>query len=553
MRQNGIENITIQNFKAFREAKTFTINRKHVLVYGPNGSGKSSLYFSLYTLFQCAVKTVEDIKKYFNESDENLLNIYEPGIPSYIEVKTNTNGDEIIFKLDINGIAGDTKNLKILNQASEFISHRLLLNFYNFRNSKEINLLNIFEKDILPFVYGENNFKEIELSTALKNIENRLKLIGLRYWRKKQKLEEGSLNDFNNEIGLLVNYINENATNFLNNNFKNNDIKILLTLKGKYRVAKGNKNYYIVPPFYKLSVEQKLPGGITKSIDRPHTFLNESRLTRIGIAIRFCLLPKRLQNVPLKILALDDMLISMDMDNRLEVIEIIFKLFENDYQLFLFTHDKGFFREIKRKIEDKISEWVLYEFKYLNDNKVNYFSAKTEIEKARTFLENSEFESCALELRKLGEIIFRNFVDKKKPEIFRTKDYVPFGKMIEEAKNVIIQSILSKFQKSILELDLSPEDIRAISQDDITSFKTNPAIEPALKTKIISARKTLFELLEKANIENKEALKFINEVHKIKDRILNYGAHPSDETLFKTEMEEAVKLFGELQTVLDKV
>jgi AAA15 family ATPase/GTPase len=48
----GIEKITIQNFKAFREAETFNLKVKNLLVYGPKGSGKSSLYFSLYTLLQ---------------------------------------------------------------------------------------------------------------------------------------------------------------------------------------------------------------------------------------------------------------------------------------------------------------------------------------------------------------------------------------------------------------------------------------------------------------------------------------------------------------------
>ena len=74
MRTNGIEYIKIQNFKAFQEEKSFDIGKRHVLAYGPNGSGKSSVYWALYTLFQCSSKSLQKIEKYFNDPGENLLN-----------------------------------------------------------------------------------------------------------------------------------------------------------------------------------------------------------------------------------------------------------------------------------------------------------------------------------------------------------------------------------------------------------------------------------------------------------------------------------------------
>ena len=100
MRENGIEYIKIQNFKAFQEEKVFNIDRKHVLVYGLNGSGKSSLYWALYTLFQCSVKPLIKIHKYFTQTDdENLLNINQPGLPSHISIKTKTGDAEAEFTL----------------------------------------------------------------------------------------------------------------------------------------------------------------------------------------------------------------------------------------------------------------------------------------------------------------------------------------------------------------------------------------------------------------------------------------------------------------------
>ena len=62
-----------------------------------------------------------------------------------------------LYSLNKNGLSPIDKNkrkpLSEMNLASEFISHRLLINFYNFRNSREIDLYPVFDRDIFPFVY----------------------------------------------------------------------------------------------------------------------------------------------------------------------------------------------------------------------------------------------------------------------------------------------------------------------------------------------------------------------------------------------------------------
>jgi len=161
--RNGIEKITIQNFKAFRDAETFHLKGKHLLVYGPNGSGKSSLYFALYTLLQCDTKPLNKIKRYFELAEvENLLNVYERSTKkSFIKLVLTDNKRKIytLSKAGLKQNTGDRTTLSEMNLASEFISHRLLINFYNFRNSREIDLYSVFDRDIFPFVRPENKKK----------------------------------------------------------------------------------------------------------------------------------------------------------------------------------------------------------------------------------------------------------------------------------------------------------------------------------------------------------------------------------------------------------
>ena len=134
----------------------------------------------------------------------------------------------------------------------------------------------------------------------------------------------------------------------------------------------------MVSPFIKLSVQKIQAKGKLKPIERPQSFLNESKLTAIALSVRFTILERRPPST-IKILALDDLLISLDMSNRMDVLKLIFKLYENKFQLMFFTHDKSFFREIKRMIEDRISNWMIYEFQYLKNDKLSYDLDKTQL------------------------------------------------------------------------------------------------------------------------------------------------------------------------------
>ena len=64
--------------------------------------------------------------------------------------------------------------------------------------------------------------------------------------------------------------------------------------------------------------------GIPDAVKRPQSFLNEAKKTAIGLAIRLALLERRLAADKLSLLALDDLLISLDMSNRDVVLNLLF-------------------------------------------------------------------------------------------------------------------------------------------------------------------------------------------------------------------------------------
>ena len=208
---SNIKEIILYNFKASYCETKIELDGKNLLMYGENGSGKSSVYWALYTLLQSSTKTVDEIKKYFEpKNEQNLINTHfiesqsyfdekkEKIIPDSIGLNSNIkiileNGTE--FTLDSRGLTTDKKEvLEFLNKRSDFISHRLLINFYNYRNSKKINLWEVFVRDIFPFINTKEGDGEYTLSDELKDIENNPPFSINGDFLKFQKVHLGKMN-----------------------------------------------------------------------------------------------------------------------------------------------------------------------------------------------------------------------------------------------------------------------------------------------------------------------------------------------------------------------
>ena len=144
-------------------------------------------------------------------------------------------------------------------------------------------------------------------------------------------------------------------------------------------------------------------------LDSYHSFLNESRLSALAISIYFASIKKLynlLEQKYMKILVLDDLLISFDICNRLKLLDILKRDFE-DFQIFFFTHDRELYEIYKNKLD-----WVKYEL-YLDDSedipKCIIKNGDSYLEKAIEFYgdrNKKDYECSAFFLRKELEKIF---------------------------------------------------------------------------------------------------------------------------------------------------
>lgn len=537
----GIQKITIQNFKAFRVEKTFNLKGKHLLVYGPNGSGKSSLYFSLYTMLQCDTKSPSKIRTYFDRfADENLLNVHEQWNKSSFIKMVLTDNKKKIYTLNKNGLTPALQQRSVLsemNLASEFISHRLLINFYNFRNSKEIDLYPVFERDIFPFVQRETG-RQIMFDEIINEIKKRGE-DGLKGKKQFEKWTD-DIKSLNIELERLINYIDRNATAFLHTHFQFKNLKIVVKVKKgfDFRKVGTTANYELLSPFIKLSIQQLNPPAQPKDIDRPQSFLNEAKLTAIALSIRFTILEKRPKKPDIKILALDDLLISLDMSNRMDVLKMIFKLYEKDYQLFFFTHERGFYNEIKRWTEGNDTDWNYVVFKDPVDNKIISENDKEEIDKAKQFLKDNDFDSCALTLRKSVEGAIKDYLAKMKH--FDDGKFHPLSKQIGTALNLLQRDIQQSIQEIINNFDLPHAILKQFPVPTNADIDAIVGITPQEKTKLKKIRVAVSKVVIKHHKENNKVVDLIKKVDHFIERSLNIGAHASVAPIYRSELEAAL-------------
>jgi len=238
-------------------------------------------------------------------------------------------------------------------------------------------------------------------------------------------------------------------------------------------------------------------------------FLNEARLSALAISIYFAVI-KHLSRVTneksLKILVLDDLLISLDMNNRLNLIDILKREF-SDFQIFFFTHDKGFFEILKDKMSCKAYEIYVdsegeFEKPYIKKS-LNYF------ESAIKHFNEYDYPACANYLRKEVESL------KKKKELKEVS--------INEDKK-----IFKKIKRMLLSVDLMDDTKNGRIIGKLRGFKT------------------AFEDETDVGIEID-----LKNIRSITDRILNPQSHDdTSKPLYKKELQEAIEI---IQTIKENI
>jgi len=574
-----INKIIIKDFKAFRE-ESFDFRGKNVLVLGNNGSGKSSLFWALYTFLQSSVKANDDeVKKYFlhykesnTRTHQTLKNIFaqeddEPEIR--VEIKED-NGNSHSYVINQTTVGtkpennGTDSSIQELNLASDFINYKLLHNFFQATHKQEINLWPVFERDIFPFLTdGTNNWLDI-IKNKTQDVPRTPKGVVISRDKKQRYLRD--LEEFNEWIENKIREIETNSNEFIKEHFYNNRdfIRLKLTYNGKFKFDNIRNNlwgenrdaYRYEQILIRLRVEvfDETADGQWRKIERVQSFLNESMLTKIAIGIRIGALRTRVTSTDFKILVLDDMLISLDMANRMDVIRILLNLENNEslyrifggFQKIILTHDLGFYELIKRHTSPLDWEYFRFSSNEIIESAPIVRKDKDRIEKATHFLADGEYDACGNELRKETEALLDKYL--KGLNMAVNGQFEPLNNKINKALAIFKEEKQRRFERAVSHRGL---DVNVLDKLD-SDFENDNTLSASEIGKLSGIRRDIKRFLIQNAQDSNNAIQLLNDVKDILSRIMNPASHASFSPLYESELRKAIDGVIALKTQFER-
>ncbi|MGJ0337773.1 hypothetical protein [Aliarcobacter cryaerophilus] len=314
-----INKITINNFKFYVNEKLETEN-KNILLYGENGSGKSSLFWALHLFYKSLFSSDRQI--YLDKLDKNVNNNL---------VNHNKNLDaEIIMNIS---------NINIIINKTSISSHSIpSQSYYTFHFLNHQRLSNIvMDKYNFYNIIKDDFFGKYILFDNLKSsVDNTISLLN----------HSQDTTSLNIELVEVLNILSRRVNFLLKRVFKEK-LEILFDIDDKFFInidSNGDKELQVPTIFIKVN------GFIDFQLR-----INEARVKIIAISIYLALFmyneKKYSKNNLLKVIVLDDILLSLDMYQRSNILKFIFKIFYDKYQFFIFTHDIYFYDLVKKVIK----------------------------------------------------------------------------------------------------------------------------------------------------------------------------------------------------------
>ncbi len=452
-----IDKLTLNNFRFFGDDEkynSFNPQGKNLLIYGENGSGKSSIFRAFEFLAQTKIN-----KNIFLESG----NIFNQNNPSLI-FELDNQEKIIIDKKHLENSYGYLKALAIYKPMLEY-KNLLKIHYQTDKSKDEINIY-----DMLRELFREYPLDKSRVLGDIKNPD-------IYFTTLKDILNSNILNDIN---GFLAKFDNKfHISKFFFDKEFTEDGKVEFIINIKIDFMNNSLNIY-------------------------HHFLNEARLSALAIAIHFAIIRNvsdKLQNNSLKLLILDDLLMSLDMSNRLSLISILKDYFK-DFQIFLFTHDRAFFEILKDKMPWKSYEIFVnssgeFEEPYIKKS-LNYF------ESAKKYFDEYDYSACA------------NYLRKEIERLKKIKDRVELNSYSEN-------EIFKKLKKMLLQFDLNDESKSGEIRGKLIGFKNG---------------------LERDNLIEIN----LKDIRSISDRILNPQSHDdTSKPLYKKELQEAMDIIKNIK------
>lgn len=522
-----LQKIELENFKFFKEPFELPVGGKHMLLYGENGSGKSSIVWGLYTLMESRRKTVADVQKYFNPTDDQHLRNRYSGPLDYSCVKTTFNPlvagavpkNYEISATNINTQTPADDFMKFTTAAFDMFNYRMLAEWIYQKNSRSIDLFKGFEKDIFKYLYFSRSYNRIDgISSAPdgKTAEEwweYIKSVRLPKTRRSQVNKSTPeytafmtlLGDFKYEMDDVLMRVERSANEILQQDLGYSNISLEVEMTPvPFNLLKPNRSKSRDGKVHapKISViahvqDNNVPRWST-DVKHLATFFNESKLTCIGIALRLAISDYKLISTGdvSPVLCIDDLLLSLDMSARIPIIKLLLKKSQNR-QLLVFTHDRSFFETMQMMIRERRLEggWSFYEMLERKSAtpgvapKPLFYPSKSYRDKAEYHFEQGDYPAAANYLRKYCEEQLKRLLPNNLQLVSKPKG---------EVERADLNGLISKMESDFCTLyNVAQADLPSLSvyrKRLMNPMSHDDAHTPVYKAEIISAMNEIDKL-----------------------------------------------------------
>lgn len=344
-----ITKITIKDYLGFPGTYSFDLEgRPNLLIHGENGAGKSSLYHSLNDFFESSQRALRATAK------RNLFTVpEEPELTIHIEGHDATGAllpDSGAYSWNATDSPLGKDVFERAAKTRGFLDYRALLQTHFLQwKKKQVDIFPLLMETVLRD--HANPITNRKFSEEWSEIKDLFRWLGKN---KRARLTK-AVDDFNNGLENVLAEMETEAGDIMAEFGRGATVTLNLEPHAQF-----------IPTPKQLVTPKVLPiisyGGI--QLPSHHRVLNEERLSAIAIALYLAALkinpPSELQ-----VLVLDDILIGLDMGNRIPLLKVLEEKFA-DRQVFLFTHDKVWFDFVRWNTESS-EQWNYMELRAMAD------------------------------------------------------------------------------------------------------------------------------------------------------------------------------------------
>ena len=390
-----ITKIEIKNFKAFYGTYQIDLHKagKNLLIYGENGSGKTSLYKALELFLDSSENDTIDFKDH-----QNIFNADKGYIKLHLWTDPTSNEHIYEWSDDVK----ETVDLPIITASKNkgFFDYKALLRtHYLHYEDDTVNVFDLLIENLLANVINDATGQS--LAEEWQNISEQIPLVPTH----DIDTFEAQIDIFNVGLATQLEKLQTKASEILRK-FGYEDTFVALDF-GFQGIMYDRTTETPSNPGIPLKVK-----FFDENLRAHHRFLNEAKLSAIALSIYFAGFLLQPQS-DLRILALDDVLIGLDMSNRFPVLDILEEYF-SDYQIFLTTYDKAWYETVKQRTEEKDWKYTEFYFKATDEYEIPVCKEESPyLKKAKDHLDVNDYKACVIYLRTAFEEMIKRFCKKK--------------------------------------------------------------------------------------------------------------------------------------------